>query len=131
MALATQGPHVVVSNRSDDAGRAVVEEITDSGGSAISHCVSVGHTSDAEALVELALQTWGRLDIVVDDAGESVAGTILHATDDGFDDTLRVHIRGTFNTTRAAARHTGAYRSCSQSLHVLLLHHLENALIGK
>ena len=97
----------------------MVEEITGSGGSAVSHCGDVGRTSDAEALVELALQTSGRVDIVVNNAGQSIAGTILDATDDDFDDTLRVHIRATFNTTRAAARHWVARREYARLINMV------------
>jgi 3-oxoacyl-[acyl-carrier protein] reductase len=67
--------HVAVNNRSEDAGHAVVEEITSAGGSAIVHRGDVGRTSDAEELVDLALRMWGHLDIVVNNAGQSIAGT--------------------------------------------------------
>ena len=105
MALAGQGAHVVVNNRSADAGRAVVAEITRVGGSAIGHRGDVGSTADANELVDLALSRWGRIDIVVNNAGHTSAGTILEATDDDFDEIVRVHLRGAFNTARAAARH--------------------------
>ncbi len=103
--LAAQGAHVVVNNRSDEAGRTVVAEITSDGGSAVFHQGDVGTTADAEGVVELALDTWGRLDILVNNAGQTIAGTIADATDEDFDDIVRVHLRGTFNTSRAAARH--------------------------
>ena len=105
LALAWQGAHVVVNNRSADAGRAVVAEIGGSGGSAIAHVGDVGRTSDADEIVDLALTTWGRVDIVINNAGDTRAGTIVDATDPDFDDIIRVHLRGTFNVARASARH--------------------------
>jgi len=118
-ALAAQGAHVVVNNRTEDAAHAVVEEVTRAGGSAIPHRGDVGRTSDANDLVELAHQTWGRLDILVNNAGQTIAGTIVDATDDDFDDIVRVHLRGTFNMSRAAARHWVARRDYGRLINMV------------
>src|SRR3954449_4581760 len=103
-ALAAEGAFVVINNRSDIAG-AVVGEIEDAGGAAAAHVGDVGRPHDAEELVATALDLRGRVDIVVNNAGQSVRGTIVDTTDEDFDDTIRVHLKGTFNVTRAAARH--------------------------
>lgn len=117
--LAAQGADVVVNNRSVDAAHAVVDEIRSAGGSAVAHQGDVGRTSDADQLIELALSTWGRLDIVVNNAGYTVPGTIVEATDDDFDDIVRVHLRGTFNTSRAAARHWVRRRACGRLINMV------------
>lgn len=118
-ALAAEGAHVVVNNRSEEAAHAVVAEIRRAGGSAVAHSGDVGHTSDAEELVDLALRTCGRLDIMVNNAGQTMAGTIVDATDSDFDDILRVHLRGTFNTSRAAARHWVARREYGRLINMV------------
>ncbi len=118
-ALAAQGAHVVVNNRSEDAAHAVVEEIRRARGSAVAHRGDVGRTPDAEDVVDLALRTWGRLDIVVNNAGQTIAGTIVDATDDDFDDIVRVHLRGTFNISRAAARHWVARREYGRVINMV------------
>src|SRR3954452_8740875 len=70
-ALAAEGAFVVVNNRSDIAG-AVVTEIEDAGGAAADHVVDVDLPHYAEELVATALDCRGRVDIVVNNAGQNV-----------------------------------------------------------
>ena len=53
----------------EDPAADVVREITDAGGEAVAHRGDIGDAADGDALVELALDTWGRLDIVINNAG--------------------------------------------------------------
>jgi NAD(P)-dependent dehydrogenase (short-subunit alcohol dehydrogenase family) len=111
--LAAYGASVVVN----DAGVAtdgaptdetpaeeVVREIRDGGGQAVAHGGNITDTATGDALVQLALDTWGRLDIVVNNAGIGRPRMVFNLTDDDWDDVLAVHLRGTFGLSRAATR---------------------------
>ncbi|HEY6532635.1 MAG TPA: SDR family NAD(P)-dependent oxidoreductase [Acidimicrobiales bacterium] len=72
---------------------------------------AVGHTGDvstaevADGLLQTALDTWGRLDVVVNNAGIARDRMIVNLSEDDWDAVLRVHLRSTFLLTRGAARH--------------------------
>jgi NAD(P)-dependent dehydrogenase (short-subunit alcohol dehydrogenase family) len=88
----------------DAAGRAV-EEIRERGGIAVAHTGDVSTAEGAESLVQLALSTWGRLDVVVNNAGILRDRTIVNMSESDWDAVMNVHLRSTFLTTRAAAQH--------------------------
>jgi NAD(P)-dependent dehydrogenase (short-subunit alcohol dehydrogenase family) len=109
--LAAYGARVVVN----DAGVAtdgaatdetpadeVVGTIRAAGGEAVSHRGSVSDTAVGDALVALALDVWGRVDIVVNNAGIGRPRMVFNLADDEWDDVVAVHLRGTFGLTRAA-----------------------------
>src|SRR3954463_16147940 len=111
--LAAYGASVVVN----DAGVAtdgaitdetpadeVVGEIVAAGGQAVAHRGSIADSSTGDALVQLALDSWGRLDIVVNNAGIGRPRMVFNLADDEWDDVIAVHLRGTFGLTRAACR---------------------------
>ncbi|MDQ1520480.1 MAG: hypothetical protein QOI55_1553 [Actinomycetota bacterium] len=82
----------------------VVEAIRAAGGQAVAQRGSVSDTATGDALVRLALDTWGRLDIVVNNAGIGRPRMVFNLADQEWDDVLAVHLRGTFGLTRAACR---------------------------
>jgi NAD(P)-dependent dehydrogenase (short-subunit alcohol dehydrogenase family) len=79
-------------------------EIRDAGADVVSSTADVGVRGQAAGLVELALERFGRLDVAVSMAGVVRDRTILNMEDDDLDRLLDVHVRGTFELTRAAAR---------------------------
>ncbi len=83
----------------------VVALITEAGGEAVADYGDVGDEADAAAMVERVVDTWGRLDIVVNNAGIVRDRTIWNMDTDDFDLVMRVHVRGTWLVSRAAARH--------------------------
>ncbi len=80
----------------------VVEIIRDRGGEAVANYDDVGDWSGAENLVNAAIDAFGALDIVVNNAGILRDASIVKMTEDEFDSVLRVHLKGTFNTTHFA-----------------------------
>jgi NAD(P)-dependent dehydrogenase (short-subunit alcohol dehydrogenase family) len=82
----------------------VVEEITAAGGQAVANTDVVGTAEAAERIVETALDAYGRLDVLVNNAGILRDRTILKMTDDEWDAVLAVHLKGTFTCLQAAAR---------------------------
>jgi len=110
--LATQGAGVVVSDlgvavdgTGPDEGPAheVSEEIKASGGQAVANSCDVSDFAAGGELVRQAVETFGRLDVVVNVAGILRDRMVFNMTEEEWDDVVRVHLRGTFVTTRHAA----------------------------
>jgi NAD(P)-dependent dehydrogenase (short-subunit alcohol dehydrogenase family) len=102
-ALARAGASVVVNDIDDERAGAAAEEIKAAGGEAVSVGIPVGDAEAAEALVSTAVETFGRLDVMVTNAGVLRDRTLWKMSDDDFDAVIRVHLRGTFTCARAAA----------------------------
>lgn len=110
--LARHGASVVVNDLGgasdgggNDAGPAeeVVGEILSRGGQAVSNTTSVTEFSNAQAMVDLAIERFGRLDIVVNNAG-ILRDVIFHKmSESDWDAVIAVHLKGSFNLARAAA----------------------------
>ena len=81
----------------------VVDEITKAGGVAVANYGSVADFGQATAMVEQAIGTFGRIDIVVNVAGILRDRMLFNMTEAEWDAVLDVHLKGTFNTCRAAA----------------------------
>jgi NAD(P)-dependent dehydrogenase (short-subunit alcohol dehydrogenase family) len=114
IALAQEGARVVVNDlgaslagEGTEKGPAdqVVEEIRKAGGTAAANYGSVADFAQATAMVEQVVKTWGRVDIVVNVAGILRDRMIFNMTEDEWDIVLAVHLKGTFNTSRAASIH--------------------------
>jgi NAD(P)-dependent dehydrogenase (short-subunit alcohol dehydrogenase family) len=112
LALAEAGAKVVVNDLGaslDGQSEAVqpaaqvVAEIKAMGGDAIIDGGSVAIRADADKMIDTAVQTFGRLDIVVNNAGILRDAIFHRMTEQEFDDVVAVHLKGCFNTSRAAA----------------------------
>jgi 3-oxoacyl-[acyl-carrier protein] reductase len=102
-ALAAAGADVVVNDADEESAGAVAGEIAAAGGRAVAEPGAVGGSEVAEALVRRAVDSFGRLDILVSNAGILRDAVLWKMTDEQFDDVIRVHLRGTFTSVRAAA----------------------------
>ena len=111
--LAEYGARVVVNDlgvatdgaaSSESPAVEVVHEIVANGGEAIADRHDISAFDGGEALVQSALDTWGRLDIVVSNAGIGRPHMVFNLEDAEWDDVVRVHLRGTFAVTRPACR---------------------------
>ena len=109
--LACRGARVVVNDLGGSvsgegadaqAAEAVVKEITAQGGSAVPDTNTVATVEGGSAIVRTALDTFGRVDIVVNNAGIVREGAFHKQTPEMFDAVLDVHLKGAVNVTRAA-----------------------------
>ncbi len=104
--LASQGARVVINDiklpKAEEAAQAVVEEIKAAGGEAIAVLGDCADSSDAEQLMKTTLETFGDLNIMVNNAGFCRDKTIFSMTDEEFDSVVRVHLRGHFVNMRNA-----------------------------
>ncbi|HWH98147.1 MAG TPA: SDR family oxidoreductase [Pseudolysinimonas sp.] len=103
--LARQGASVVVNDVDAAAAEAAVAAITAEGASAVAVVAPVGSAETAEALVAAAIENFGRLDILVTNAGILRDAVVWKMSDDDFDRVIAVHLRGTFACVRAVATH--------------------------
>jgi NAD(P)-dependent dehydrogenase (short-subunit alcohol dehydrogenase family) len=99
-ALARAGAAVVVN---DLDARAAEETAAVAGGKTLAVAGDVGDRAVADALVARAMETFGRLDIMVTNAGVVRDAVLWKMTDEDFDLVVRTHLRGTFLCARAAA----------------------------
>jgi NAD(P)-dependent dehydrogenase (short-subunit alcohol dehydrogenase family) len=83
----------------------VAAEIRKAGGRAVAHTGDVADFQQARALVELAVTEFGKLDVLVNNAGILRDRMVFSMTEGEWDSVIRVHLKGHFNTTRFAAAH--------------------------
>ena len=102
--LAEHGAAVVVSGR--DAGRLqnAVRELEERGASVHGVVADAAKREDADRLVEAAKERYGRLDLLVNNAGITRDGLLIRMKDDDWDRVMEVNLRGAFLVTRAAAK---------------------------
>jgi NAD(P)-dependent dehydrogenase (short-subunit alcohol dehydrogenase family) len=114
--LARLGAAVVVNDHGqpgrDGSGEAsavpaeeVAAEIRAAGGRAVAHTGDVADFAEARDLVELAVAEFGKLDVLVNNAGILRDRMVFSMAEDEWDAVIRVHLKGHFNTTRFAAAH--------------------------
>lgn len=104
IALAQHGARVVI-NHSNSAGQAneVVQQIEAAGGEALAIQADVSKRPDVEAMVARILETYGRLDILINNAGVAVDVPIDQMTDEAWDRVIDVNLRGTFLCSQIVA----------------------------
>ena len=112
--LASQGAKLVVNDAgvgvdgrggSEDPAHAVVEEIEAGGGEAAPNYDDVSQWDSAQSIIETAVSKFGRIDVLVNNAGILRDRSLLKMTEEEFDAVVGVHLKGTFNCTRHAAGH--------------------------
>jgi NAD(P)-dependent dehydrogenase (short-subunit alcohol dehydrogenase family) len=102
-ALAAAGAAVVVNDMDADVAREAVGSIRTGGGRAVAHIGAIGPSEVAAELVQTAVTEFGRLDVLVTNAGILRDAVLWKMTDEDFDAVISVHLRGTFTCVRAAA----------------------------
>ncbi len=121
--LAKEGAKVVVNDlgaslggEGTDTGPAhdVVAEIEAAGGVAVASTDSVTEHANAEKIIQAALDTFGRLDVVVNNAGILRDALFHKMSEEEWDQVISVHLKGSFNVAHVAAPHfrtqeSGAY----------------------
>jgi 3-oxoacyl-[acyl-carrier protein] reductase len=112
--LASMGAAVVVNDlgaavdgagRDESKARAVVEEIEKAGGRAAAHFGDVADWKTAEGLVQSAVESFGDLHILVNNAGFTRDATIFNIGEEEFDSVVRVHLKGHFAPSKFACIH--------------------------
>lgn len=95
-----EGARVVIADLDLDTTEAAAEQL---GGDTLAVRCDVTSAADVAALVDTAVQHFGRLDIMVNNAGITRDATLRKMTEEQFDQVIAVHLKGTWNGTRSAA----------------------------
>jgi NAD(P)-dependent dehydrogenase (short-subunit alcohol dehydrogenase family) len=112
--LGRQGARVVVNDlgaavdgdgSSQSPAEEVVEEIRAAGGEAVANADDVSDWAGAEAMVQTAIDAYGRLDVLVNNAGILRDRTMVNMAEDEWDSVIKVHLKGTFASSHFAANH--------------------------
>jgi len=96
--FAREGANIVVADVNDDAGQSVVAELKAAGGQAVYARADVSKSADAEAMIRRAEETFGRLDILFNNAGISHAkdDDAVTTEEDVWDLTMNINLKGVF-----------------------------------
>jgi len=108
LGLAARGCKVVINDFNRDAARAVVAEITAMGADALAHTADVSDAVQAADMVAQCVDTWGRIDIVVNNAGILRDKSFAKMDMDDFRRVIDVHLMGSTYVTHAAWPHMRA-----------------------
>jgi 3-oxoacyl-[acyl-carrier protein] reductase len=104
--LAARGAAVVVNyNKSPEAAGEVVKKIQEAGGKAAAFQADVSDLKQAEALVKFAVETFGDLSILVNNAGITKDTLIMLMSEADWDAVIDTNLKSTFNCSKAAVKH--------------------------
>lgn len=104
--LAARGAAVVVNyNKSPDAANEVVKKIEEAGGKAAAFQADVSDFKQAEALIKFAVETFGDLSILINNAGITKDTLIMMMSEADWDSVIATNLKSTFNCSKAAVKH--------------------------
>lgn len=99
------GERIVVNYLSSErAATNVVSEIYRLGGDAVAMRADVRSSAEVDAMLNDTVQRWGRMDVIVNNAGTTNDGLMLRMKEQAWDDVLETNLTGAFHVVRAAAR---------------------------
>ncbi|MGF1574441.1 MAG: 3-oxoacyl-[acyl-carrier-protein] reductase [Cyanophyceae cyanobacterium] len=105
LALGAEGATVAVNySRSPEAAEVVVQEIKDLGGDALAVAGDMSQPEAVEALFAQVMATWGRLDVLVSNAGITRDGLVMRMKDPDWQAVIDLNLTGVFQCLRAAAK---------------------------
>lgn len=100
--LAAEGATVMVADRDSESGARTVADIKAQSGEAVFQLVDVGQSSDVEQMVAAAVARWGRLDILVNNVGVAISGTVVDTTEDEWNRVLNINLTSVWHGMKYA-----------------------------
>ncbi|HZB37958.1 MAG TPA: SDR family NAD(P)-dependent oxidoreductase, partial [Beijerinckiaceae bacterium] len=94
--FAREGARVVVADKRKEAAEAVAAEGAAIGATMMPMMMDVSRDDDAERVVEQTVKAFGRLDVLVNNAGYGFAGTVVDTDEQAWEDLMAVNVRGVF-----------------------------------
>lgn len=104
IAFAQNGATVVVNSRTASQGEETLRMIREAGGQGLYVQGDVSKAADAERIVRQTVETFGRLDILVNNAGIVLPGRVDNMSEEDFDRTMEVNVKGTFLMSKFAVK---------------------------
>ncbi len=102
LAMAKEGASVVVNDFVPERAETTAKDIKDAGGRAAAFVGDITKFEVAKELIQAAVNNFGRIDILVNNAGIGIPRMIWDMSEEDWDRTVDVHLKGTFNCTRHA-----------------------------
>ncbi len=103
--MAQEGADIVIVEINPETGSKTFKEVKDLGRDAILKVVDVAKSLDIQIMVKEVLEKWGRIHILVNNAGFDRGATLLKVKEEDWDAVLDVHLKGTLNCIQAVAPH--------------------------
>ena len=103
--LAEEGGNVLCVDINPDTAAATAQDIQTAGGTAAAFTADISQDHQVQAFVDHCVNTYGSLDILINNAGVNLPGVFHEATDDTIDKTLNINVKGTMYASRAAIPH--------------------------
>lgn len=94
--FAREGARVVVADVDEEGGRETVTLIEEAGGEAVYVRVDVTRPTDVERMVRTAVETYGRLDVLFNNAAVNLAATVTETSEEAWDRIMAVNVKGVF-----------------------------------
>ncbi len=101
LAFAREGAKVVIADFDAESGEQTASEIQASGGEAMFVKVNVADRASVNAAVETVLTRYGRIDVLVNNAGITADATLMKMSEEAWDKVIAVNLKGVFNMTQA------------------------------
>jgi NAD(P)-dependent dehydrogenase (short-subunit alcohol dehydrogenase family) len=119
--FAAEGAKVVVNDLGDVADETAAE-IRDAGGEAVGSTASITDWEGGQALVATAIEAFGRLDVLVNNAGILRDRMLVSMSEQEWDDVVEVHLKGHFIPTRFAAAHWREQAKAGETVRASIIH---------
>ena len=103
--LAQEGADVVIAEMNPETGAQTAKEVEALGRKALFISVDVANQKQVQNLVNQVLKAWGRIDILINNAGFDRPGSLLKVKEEDWDAVLGVHLKGTLNCIQAVVPH--------------------------
>jgi meso-butanediol dehydrogenase / (S,S)-butanediol dehydrogenase / diacetyl reductase len=100
--FAQEGARLAVADKRRDAAEAVAAECAAKGAQALALTVDVSRNSDAKRMVEETVTAFGRLDVLINNAGYGFAGTVVDTDEEAWENLMAVNVRGVFLCSKHA-----------------------------
>jgi NAD(P)-dependent dehydrogenase (short-subunit alcohol dehydrogenase family) len=111
--FAREGGRVTIADIDEGAAARVAQEVADAGGEAVPRHVDVADEEQTRALAGATRERFGRIDVLVNNAGISGVGDVEETTVEQWEQVMRVNVRGVFLVSRAVVPHMIEQRSGS------------------
>ncbi len=102
--FAREGAKVVIADINEESIKSTVDEILETGGEAIGVVADVTSQDSVNAMINTTIEKYGRLDIIVNNAGITMDSTLLKMKEDQWDAVIDVNLKGVYNCGQAAAK---------------------------